>query len=337
LAQRIVELVEKLRFPDNESIFIDFTGTFMAHHEHDILRAGNKLKISLFVSLVILVAEITGGLLSNSLALLSDAGHVFADIIALGLSWYGVRQSLRPADSRMTFGYHRIGVIVAIVNASVIFMIAAVILYEAYLRFDQPPEVKGTLMTVVAVIGLAANLFVTLWLRKEQKTNINIRSAFWHTLGDTLASVGVIAGGILIMLTGVLWIDPLVSVLISLVILYAAWSIFREALRVILEASPKDVDVMDMIRTLKQIPGVKDVHDVHVWSITPELRAMNGHVLIEDIPTSRAEDIRTQIEQVVRERYRVGHTTIQMECQQCRDGEAFCKLDEISHDEHKII
>jgi cobalt-zinc-cadmium efflux system protein len=308
----------------------------MANHEHDTLRAGNKLKISLFISLVILVAEITGGLLSNSLALLSDAGHVFADIVALGLSWYGVRQSLRPADSRMTFGYHRIGVIVAIVNASAIFIIAAIILYEAYLRFQQSPEVRGMLMTAVAVVGLAANVFVTLWLRREQKTNINIRSVFWHTMGDTLASLGVIAGGILIMFTGILWIDPLVSVLISLVILYAAWSIFREGLRVILEATPKDVDVITMIQTLKQIPGVRDVHDVHVWSITPELRAMNGHVLIEDIPTSQAEDIRTQIERVIREQYHIGHTTIQMECQQCRDGKAFCKLDEVSHDEHKI-
>jgi cobalt-zinc-cadmium efflux system protein len=307
----------------------------MANNERDTLRAGNKLKISLFISLVILVAEIAGGLLSNSLALLSDAGHVFADIVALGLSWYGVRQSLRPADSRMTFGYHRIGVIVAIVNASAIFIIAAIILYEAYLRFQQSPEVRGMLMTVVAVVGLAANVFVTLWLRREQKTNINIRSVFWHTMGDTLASVGVIAGGILIMFTGVLWIDPLVSVLISLVILYAAWSIFREGFRVILEATPRDVDVMAMIQTLKQIPGVKDVHDVHVWSITPELRAMNGHVLIEDIPTSQAEDIRTQIEQVIREQYRIGHTTIQMECQQCRDGEAFCKLNETSQGEQK--
>jgi cobalt-zinc-cadmium efflux system protein len=306
----------------------------MSHHEHDTLRAGNKLKISLLVSLIILVAEIIGGLLSNSLALLSDAGHVFADIIALGLSWYGVRQSLRPANSRMTFGYHRIGVIVAIVNASVIFMIAAIIIYEAYLRFGQPPEIRGTLMTIVAVIGLAANVFVAFWLRKEQKTNINIRSAFWHTMGDTLASVGVIVGGILILFTGALWIDPLVSVLISLVILYAAWSIFREGLRVILEATPKDVDVLAMIHSLKQVPGVIDVHDVHVWSITPELRAMNGHVLVGDIPASQAEDIRARIERVVREQYRVGHTTIQLESQQCRDGEAFCKLDEISHDQH---
>jgi cobalt-zinc-cadmium efflux system protein len=305
------------------------------HERDDILNAGNKLKISLILSAAILAAELIGGIISNSLALLSDAGHVFVDIIALGLSWYAVRQSLRPSDHRMTFGYHRIGVIVAIVNAVTIFIIAAVIIFEAYNRFQQPPNVHGELMMIIAAVGLAANLFVTLWLRKEQKANINIRSAFFHTAGDALASLGVIIGGAVILFTGKLWVDPLVSVVISLIILYSAWSILREGARVILEATPKDVDVLAMINTLKQIPGVLDVHDVHVWSISPELRVMNGHVLIRDISTSEGENIRTQIEKVVREKYRVGHTTLQMECQKCDSSEAFCKLEEAHPEEVK--
>jgi cobalt-zinc-cadmium efflux system protein len=235
----------------------------------------------------------------------------------------------------MTFGYHRIGVVVAIVNAATIFLIAAIILYEAYNRFQQPPEVESTLMTIVAVIGLAVNVFVTLWLRRERKSNINVRSAFLHTMGDALASVGVIVGGIIIWLTGKMWVDPLVSVLISLIIIYSAWSILREGLRVILESTPKDVNVIEMIGILKQIPGVQDVHDVHVWSITPELRAMNGHVLIEDISTSGAEDIRAKIEKVVKERYRIGHTTFQMECQKCQSSEAFCNLNDKTCSEHE--
>ena len=129
---------------------------------------------------------------------------------------------------------------------------------------------------------------VTLWLRGEQKSNINIRSVFWHTLGDALASLGVIVGGLIILLTGRFLVDPIISVLISLIILYAAWSIFREGFRVLLEAAPKDIDIVSMVEDLKQIPGVKDVHDIHVWSISPELRAMNGHILIEDISTSQA-------------------------------------------------
>ncbi len=304
----------------------------MSHqHDHgDVAAAGNKLKYSIILSLTILVAEVIGGLVSNSLALLSDAGHVFADVIALGLSWYGVQQSLRPSNSRMTFGYHRVGVLVAIVNAATIFIIAAVILYEAYNRFQAPPDVNSRLMMIIALVGLSANVLVTFWLRRHQETNINIRSAFWHAAGDALASLGVIIGGAIILLTGKSWVDPLVSVLISLIILYAAWSIFREGFRVILEATPSDVNVMEMINTLKTLPGVRDVHDVHVWSITPELRAMNGHVLIADIPTSEAENIRGQIEKVVREKYRIGHTTLQMECQKCSSSGAFCNLNEKS-------
>jgi len=300
----------------------------MAHnHRESTLYAGNKLKYSIILSLAILVAEVIGGLLSNSLALLSDAGHVFADIIALGLSLYGIRQAGRPSDSRMTFGYHRIGVIVAIVNALTIFIIAAVILYEAFHRFQQPPEVKSVLMMSVAFVGLCVNILVTLWLRAEQKGNINIRSVFWHSLGDALASLGVIIGGVIILFTGQFLVDPIISVLISLIILYAAWSIFREGFRVILEATPGDVDIVTMVNTLKQIPGVKDVHDIHVWSISPDLRAMNGHILIEDISTSQAADIRAKVEQVVREQYHVEHTTLQMECQKCNTTELFCDLD----------
>jgi cobalt-zinc-cadmium efflux system protein len=305
------------------------------NHSQDVMVAGNRLKYGLFLSLAILIVEIIGGLLSNSLALLSDAGHVFVDIIALGLSWYGVRQAARPSNSRMTFGYHRVGVIVALVNALTIFIIAAVVIYEAYNRFRQPPEVKSLLMMTVAFVGLGANILVTLWLRKAQRGNINIRSAFWHAMGDALASVAVIAGGVVILLTGRLWVDPLVSVLIALIILFAAWSIFREGFRVLLEATPKDVDIISMIKTLKGIPGVQDVHDVHVWSITPELRAMNGHILIQDISTSQAAVIRTEIEKVVRDQYHIEHTTLQMECRRCKADELFCNLNGCEHEESR--
>lgn len=300
----------------------------MHNHHQDSLAAGNKLRVSLVLSVTILVAELIGGLLSNSLALLSDAGHVFADVVAISLSWYGVRQSLKPSNSRMTFGYHRIGVIVAIVNAFAIFVIAGVILYEAYNRFQQPPEVNSRLMMIIAVVGLAANVFVTLWLRREQERNINIRSVFWHALGDTLASLGVIVGGLIITFTGKFWVDPLVSVLISLIILFAAWSILRDGVKVILEATPSHLNVMEMVETLKKVPGVKDVHDIHVWSISPELHAMNGHILIEDVLTSHAEEIRGRVENVIHERYGIMHTTLQTECQTCESTDTFCNLAE---------
>lgn len=288
--------------------------------------AAQKLKLGVILSCSILIVEVVGGLLSNSLALLSDAGHVFADIIAISLSWYGVRQAERPATIRMTFGYYRIGVIIAIVNALSIFAIAAIILYEAVLRFQETPEVHGVLMTVVAIVGLAVNLVVAFWLRHEQKTNINIRSAFWHAFGDALASIGVIVGGIIILTTGQFWVDPLVSVLISFVILFAAWSIFKEGFRVLIEATPKDIDINEMVTALKQIPGVNGVHDIHVWSISPEIRAMNGHILVDDVYMSKAAEIREQIEKVVRDKFRIGHTTLQLECQTCKLDNVICDL-----------
>lgn len=281
----------------------------------------------------ILIIEVVGGLLSNSLALLSDAGHVFADVVALSLSWYGVRQAERPSSSRMTFGYHRVGVVIAIVNAISIFAIALVILYEAYRRLQQPPEVNSLLMLSVAVVGLGANALVVLWLRRDQRTNLNVRSAFWHSLGDALASIGVIIGAAIMLLTGWFWVDPIISVLIALIITLAGWRILREGLRVILEATPRHVDITGMLNTLSQIPGVRDVHDVHVWSISPELNAMSCHVLIDDLSTSQAATIRERIEDVLRQQFQIKHTTLQMECQLCSPNDVFCNLTFESGDE----
>ncbi len=207
----------------------------MADHIHSkALPVASKLRFGIMLSGFILVAEVAGGLLSNSLALLSDAGHVFADVIALSLSWYGVRQAERPSSAHMTFGYHRVGVIIAIVNTIGIFAIAAVIFYEAYRRLQRPPEVNSLLMLSVAIVGLGVNLLVAFWLRREQRGNINVRSAFWHALGDALASIGVIIGGVIMLLTGWFWLDPAISVLIGFIIVLAAWRILKEGLSVLL-------------------------------------------------------------------------------------------------------
>ncbi len=299
--------------------------TAQGHHHHP-LPVGSKLKYGIIISIGILAAEVVGGLLSNSLALLSDAGHVFADIAALSLSWYGVRQAERPATSRMTFGYHRVGVLIALTNALTIIGIVGVIFYEAYQRWQHPPEVNSLLMLSVAAVGLIANMFVAFWLRQEQRTNLNVRSAFWHAMGDALASVGVIIGGIIIMLTGWFIVDPIISVLIGIIIALAAWGILREGLRVLLEAAPPGVNIPDMVKAMNQIPGVKDVHDVHVWSITPEIHSMSCHVLIDDLPISKAADIRRQIEEAVRQKFHIEHTALQLECQNCGCDDLFCKL-----------
>jgi cobalt-zinc-cadmium efflux system protein len=251
---------------------------------------------------------------------------VLTDVIALALSWYGVAQARRPASQRMTFGYHRIGVLIAMLNASTIIAVAAFILYESVRRMGQPPEVNSIPMIIVAAAGLAINIFVAFWLREERKENLNVRSAFLHAAGDALASVGVIIGGIIITLTGLNVVDPIVGAVIGLVIVSAAWGILKDGLRVLLEAAPSHAEVDKMVKALLGLPGVKDVHDVHVWSITPEIHAMSGHVLIADQAVSRAATIQKTMEELLREKFKIGHSTLQMECQSCEASGVLCSL-----------
>lgn len=312
----------------------------MAEHGHGHpIPVGSKLKFGIMLSGAILVVEVVGGILSSSLALLSDAGHVFTDIIALSLSWYAVRQAERPSHHGMTFGYHRVGVIVALVNAVSIFAIAVFIFFEAYQRWQDPPEVNSLIMLAAATLGLGVNVFIAFWLRAEQRTNINVRSAFWHVMGDALASVGVIIAGLVIMFTGLFVVDPLVSVFIGFIIALAAWRIFKEAMKVILEATPHQVDVPLMIDVLKRMKGVKGIHDVHVWSISPEIHAMSCHLLVDNVSMDQAAAIRSQVEDVLRRRFDIEHSALQMECHECTDNDLFCTLtlgtEEEGQEEHK--
>jgi cobalt-zinc-cadmium efflux system protein len=298
----------------------------LSEHHHSAISAGTKLKYGIAITCAILVLEIVGGVLSNSLALLSDAGHVLADGIALALSWYGVRQAEKPSSQHMTFGYHRVGVVIAIVNGITILAISGIILYEAYQRFFQHPVVNSVIMLIIAAIGLGANILVALWLREEQGNNLNIRSAFWHAAGDALASVGVIIGAIIICTTGLYWVDAAVSVLISIIILVSAFAILREGLRIILEGVPHDIKIEEVVSALRSLPEVRDVHDIHVWSIASSLRAMSSHVMVDDCYVSEAEGIRKKIEGLMLERFGIGHTTVQIECSQCGKDDLFCKM-----------
>jgi len=299
----------------------------MQHDHHNATTpASNKLRAGVFFSLLILAAEVAGGILTNSVALLADAGHVLTDVIALALSWYGVAQARRPASRRMTFGYHRIGVLIAVLNASTIIAVAAFILYESVRRMGAPPEVNSIPMMIVAAAGLAVNIFVAFWLREERKENLNVRSAFLHAAGDALASVGVIIGGIIIAFTGLNIVDPIVGAIIGLVIVSAAWGIFKDGLRVLLEATPSHVEMDKLMKALLELPGVKDVHDVHVWSITPEIHAMSGHILIADQAVSQAASIQKVMEEMLREKFKIGHSTLQLECETCESGGVLCSL-----------
>lgn len=297
------------------------------------LPAGHKLRISMILTTAILAGELAGGLMANSLALLSDAGHVFTDLVALSLSWFAIKQEEKPAGGRMTFGYHRVGVAVAFFNAALIVFMASAILFEAYRRFQSPQAVKGGLMMGVAIVGLAANLFVASWLRSDASGSINIRSVFWHAWGDALASVGVIVGGIIILFTSRYWVDPAVSVLVAGIIGIAAWRIIREAGGIFLEAAPTHLNLAAMAQAMLQVKGVYNVHDIHAWTVSPQMHALSCHVLIDDVPLSQAEDIRHRLEDLLASRFDIEHSTIQVECVACEDHDlgVYCA----THMEHE--
>src|SRR5213082_2649616 len=232
-----------------------------AGHQHTHTMAKQSLRLAFFLTLLILGAELIGGFLANSLALLSDAGHVITDIFALGLAWFAIVQAERPANARKTFGYHRVGILAALVNAVTLIIIAILISLEAFQRFQHPEPVQPFIMFFSAGIGIAVNLFIGLGLQKEGHS-LNMRAATMHVFGDVIASVGVIVAGIIILLTGWTPVDPLLSVGIAVLIAFGAWNILRETTDILLEAVPRDISLTHLVDDMKKIEGVKDVHDL---------------------------------------------------------------------------
>src|SRR2546421_11012708 len=235
------------------------------NHTHGLAR--NSLRLAFFLTLIILIAELVGGLLANSLALLSDAGHVITDIFALGLAWFATVQADRLPNARKTFGYHRVGILAALVNALTLIVIAFAILLEAIQRFQHPEPVQPLIMFLAAGIGIVVNLFIGFGLMREGD-NLNVRAAMLHVFGDVGASVGVIVAGLIILFTDWTIVDPLLSVAIAALIAVGAWRILRDTTDILLEAAPKDLSMPNLVKDMKSIKGVQDVHDLHVWSIT---------------------------------------------------------------------
>lgn len=299
------------------------------------LELGKKMKLAVMLTGFTLLAEIIGGIAANSLALLSDAGHVLTDVIALGLSWYALIQASRPASSKMTFGYHRLGIITAMVNALSLIGIVIYIFWEAYHRWQNPEPVNSSIMFIIALVGLAVNVVVALWLHSGSKENLNVRSAFVHAAGDGLASVGVVAGGIIIYFTGAYQVDTIVSLIIGGIIALPAFKMIKEAYSIIMEASPSHVDSGKVAREITSVPGVKGVHDLHIWSVAPGLHMLSGHVLIENIPVKQGTKISNDVSKMLEDKYHIGHCTIQLECESCNGADLYCSLEPQHEHEHK--
>jgi cobalt-zinc-cadmium efflux system protein len=278
---------------------------------------GRVLKWSLGLTVAFVALEIAAGLEARSLALLSDAGHNFTDALALLLAWFGYYVAQRPADEIKTYGYHRAGVLAAFVNALVLLALAAYIFYESYRRWLAPQPVHEITMLVVAGLGLVVNLVIMHGLASERRRDLNIRSAWAHMLGDALGSVGILMGAVVIRWTGWHRVDPLLSALIGLLIVWTAWDIVRESLNILLEGLPRGLKLEDVVQALREIPGVLDVHDVHIWSLGSTTHALSCHVVIEDVPPSESEGLLRRLNQVLAERFMICHTTIQFEHVAC--------------------
>jgi len=284
---------------------------------HLTSRGTRPLKIALAIVLVILVAEVIGGILSNSLALLSDAGHMLVDALALGLSLFAMTIARRPATLSKTFGYHRVEIMAALTNGTILVLVSLFIFYEAYQRFLDPPVVKTPIMLLVASIGLVANLAGILLLRKGSRGSLNIKAAFWHIIGDTISSVGVIAAGVIIAFTGWYVVDAIIAFFIGGIIMWGAVRIVREASDILLEAVPRHIQVSKVIETIKNVPGIEEVHDIHVWTITSGIHALSAHLIIEDQLVSRSAEIVATINEDLARYFNITHTTLQLECEKC--------------------
>jgi len=278
---------------------------------------GNKLLLSILITSLTLVAEAVGGLLTGSLALLSDAAHVFLDIFALALSYGAIKLATRAASSKHTFGFRRMKVLAAFANGTTLLIVAVEIFREAIARFAHPEAVIAGPMLIIAVIGLVANLLVALVLRGHDHEDLNARAAFLHVLGDALSSVGVIIAGLVMLFTGWTWVDPAASVLIGLVILAGAWRVLKAVIHILNEGAPEGANPEEVAAALAAVPGVLATHDLHVWTIEPGYPVMSVHVLLDDRLLSETGAILDAIKEIAEHRFGIEHTTVQFECADC--------------------
>jgi len=296
--------------------------------------------LSLALTLIIFFAELIGGLWTGSLALLSDAAHVFMDVFALGLSFAALRISARPADDRHTYGWHRMEVLAALINGVTLLVIAVGIGYEAVQRIAEPQPIRGPEMLAIAVVGLVVNLVVAFILgghdhghehgaehdhaHEHIRRDLNTQSAYLHVLGDAISSVGVIVAAVVVSLTGWIWIDPLMSLAIAVMILFSAVRVTRSALHILNEGAPEGLSSAEISTALSQVAGVSQVHDLHVWNICSGHVALSAHAVLDTCPPRNSAAVMADMRELLLDRFGIEHTTIQMEDGVCSQGDCTC-------------
>lgn len=284
------------------------------------MNSQKSLSVALLVIVLVFFVELIGGILSNSLALLSDAGHMLTDAMALTLALLATIFAARPATKERTYGFYRLEILSALFNGSFLTLIALYIFYQAYQRFIHPVEIQSTLMLIVATIGFFANVGAAVILVGSSKENLNVRGAFLHVLSDMGASAGVIIGGVLIHFLGWYYVDPILGIMIGFLILRGAVQLVFESANILLESVPRGIKLEEVAKTIKAIKGVKELHDLHVWTITSGMNAISAHIVIEDAEAGRASEILKEINKVMKSKYDISHSTFQTECESCPEG-----------------
>ncbi len=275
--------------------------------------------------------EVVAGLQAHSLALLSDAGHNFTDALALLLAWIAFHLQSRPADETKTYGYQRAGVLAAFVNALTLVVLAGWIFWESALRLKQPEKISEGVMIAVAGLGIVLNGGIMWVLKAASKSDLNIRSAFIHMMGDALGSAAIVIGGVVMYYTGWLQVDPILSILIGVLIVWSAWDIIRESLNILLEGLPRGIRLGEVADHMRLVDGVLDVHDLHIWSLGSSTHALSCHVLIADVPLSSSDAILRALNGVLADRFHISHTTVQFEHIGCPISESGCAIP-VHHD-----
>lgn len=286
--------------------------------DHDHNR--RQLAIALAFTSSYCVVEFAGGWLTNSLALLSDAGHMLSDVTAMGLSLFATYIAALPVTSQKTFGYYRAEILAAFLNGLALWLIAGVIFREAYYRLSSPTEIHGHGMVLIAGVGLAVNLLTAWLLHGAHHTNLNLRGVFLHVLSDALGSVGAIVAGVVIVRTGWLWVDPATSVIIGILILVSSFSLVRESVDILMQATPRHLDLAEVQRTLESVEGVQRIHDLHIWTLTSGLFTLTAHAVVNSNHGDH-HVLLDALEKTIHERFDIDHITIQLEPQDRQSGE----------------
>ena len=296
-----------------------------AGHDHDAASTKNeqRLWVALALTTTYLVAEIIGGIITGSLALLSDAAHMFTDAAALAISLAAIRIARRPADKARTFGYYRFEILAAAVNAVVLFLVALYILFEAYQRLQNPIPIASGGMMVVAAIGLVVNIIAIRLLRSGSKESLNIKSAYLEVWSDLIGSVAVIVAAIIIKFTGWQPIDPILAVLIGLWILPRTWVLLKQSVNILLEGVPEGIALAEIDQALREVPGVTEVHDLHVWAISSGKVSLTAHLVI-NVAIRGEQQVLAAVSNLLEQKFDIRHSTVQMETDPCRLAGANC-------------